>query len=132
MITMDEASIHLDVTVANLSLSNRYNSHVHKDGAGKNSCMYDIESYLKQENKEEVFVARVGLLIEYLNKELNITYTYIAKLGGITKQYVSGLVLSYSKAFKLLEAIKEFNLNDYNAFKKYYEMEIKWNKNYYF
>ena len=72
----------------------------------------------------------MGLFIEFLNKELNISYEYLADLGGVSKQCISSLRMSYGKAVDLFEAIKKANIEDYNALKKYYEMELRWKVNY--
>lgn len=124
MITLKEASIELGVTKENLSMSAKYNKFYHKYTGEKYSCGYDIEGFRINKEKEEILVAKVSLLIEYLNKELKISYKYMGKLCGVAKQYVSDLSLTYHVSKKLILAIKEVNVDDYEKFKNYYNMEI--------
>lgn len=125
MITIKQASDTLRVTEANLSMSNKYNKYYHKRGKGKGSCLFDIDGYNKNAMKEETFVCQIQLLVEYLNKILEINYSYLAKISGTTRQYMSHLKISRVIGTRLYDKIKSMHPEWYKSFKEYYDMDIQ-------
>ena len=122
MLPITRAAEYLETSVENLRTSNKYRPfYIFNEGE---QSMFDIDAYTKVTAKKERQIARVGLLIEYLNKELSMSYAYMGELAGLTRQQLGTLAISHKSALALLTKIKSLHPKDFDAFKEFYGMDI--------
>ncbi len=85
-------------------------------------------AYIKTEELKFEVTARCGLFTEFLNKEMNITYTdigkFVSKYTGIPKgsllQQVSSLRFGYDMALAIVSTYKKYDNEKIKLFDRYY------------
>lgn len=121
MITIQEASERIGISVASLhGKENKKYKRFRKNIPSSRVMMFDIKGYEKMEGLNIQLISRVGQLIEYLNKEENMKYSYIAKMTRSHIAAISSLKFGIDVAFRVAKILATQRPFHVQRFDEYY------------
>jgi len=119
MILIDDAVEELGVANSSViyAKAGRYHKFINFQKGGNS---FDINAYRQMEAKESEIFAKATLFIEYVNKELGISYAVLAGLIGVSIPTIQTHGLSPATALKLLIEVNKTHPRWIESFDDYY------------
>ncbi len=125
MIRVFEATEILGISAASLCVSAKYKPFYYPPPKGKRGAYFDLEGWLRQDELNYELIAQAGLLVEYLNKIEDVTYTDIAKISNVTVTSVAAVDFGYKSALKISRAVRYHMEELFKNYHTYYGYEYK-------